>query len=172
MKAVSPDRWQASQRLELDFWKHWTEAAAYQNLDIPKYWDEELRRFNCTGEIFSGRRVLDIGCGPFGLIHYLDSARERVRIDPLLPQYEARMPLTGPQLSISGLGEHLPLATGSIDVPLLSKSSFPNRPLLAISNCRLCYVQTSIQLGAGRQYALHLGCADHAGRPIGNTPQR
>ena len=72
MKAVSPDRWQASQRLELDFWKHWTEAAAYQNLDIPKYWDEELRRFNCTGEIFSGRRVLDIGCGPFGLIHYLE----------------------------------------------------------------------------------------------------
>jgi SAM-dependent methyltransferase len=118
VKAVSPDRWQASQRLELDFWKHWTEAAAYQNLDIPKYWEEELRRFNCTGEIFAGRRVLDIGCGPFGLIHYLSNARERIRIDPLLPQYEARMPLTGPQLSISGLGERLPLASGSIDVAI------------------------------------------------------
>ena len=28
------------------------------------------------------------------------------------------MPLTGPQLSISGLGENLPLATGSIDVAI------------------------------------------------------
>jgi len=118
VKAVSPDRWQASQRLELEFWKHWKEAAPYQNLDIPKYWSEELARFGCTRAIFDGRRVLDIGCGPYGLIHYLDNAEERIRIDPLLPQYEAKMPLSGRQLSLSGLGENLPLATGSIDIAI------------------------------------------------------
>ena len=118
MKAVSPDRWQASQRLELNFWQHWTEAAPYQNLDIPKYWAEELKRFGCTREIFEGRRVLDIGCGPYGLIHYLDNAAERVRIDPLLPQYQTKMSLTGPQLSLAGLGENLPLSSSSIDVAI------------------------------------------------------
>jgi SAM-dependent methyltransferase len=118
VKAVSTDRWQASQRLELDFWKHWTRAAPYQNLDIPKYWAEELTRFGCTQELFAGRRVLDIGCGPYGLIHYLDNARERIRIDPLLQRYESKMPLTGPQLSLSALGEHLPLASGSIDIAI------------------------------------------------------
>jgi SAM-dependent methyltransferase len=118
VKAVSPDRWNASQRLELDFWKHWTKAAPYQNLDIPKYWSEELARFGATGDIFSGRRVIDIGCGPYGLIHFLDNAAERIRIDPLLPQYEAKMDLTGPQLSLAGLAETLPLASHSIDVAI------------------------------------------------------
>ena len=118
MKAVSPDRWLASQRLELDFWKHWKEAAPYQNLDIAKYWAEELRRFGYARERFDGRRVLDIGCGPFGLIHFLDNAGERVRVDPLLAQYESKMPLGGRQLSISALGEHLPLASGSVDIAI------------------------------------------------------
>ena len=118
MKAVSPDRWQASQRLELNFWKHWTDATPYQNLDIPKYWAEELERFGCSRELFTGRRVLDIGCGPYGLIHFLENAAERVRIDPLLPQYESKMELTGPQLSLAGLGERLPLSSESVDVAI------------------------------------------------------
>ena len=116
MKAVTPDRWQASQRLELDFWKHWTEAAPYQNLDIPKYWNEELARFGCTRDVFAGRRVADIGCGPYGLIHYLENAAGRIRIDPLLTQYDTKMPLAEPQLSLAGLGENLPIASASIDV--------------------------------------------------------
>jgi len=118
VKAVSPDRWQASQRLELDFWKHWQDATPYQKLDIPKYWSEELARFGCTRELFTGRRVVDIGCGPYGLIHFLENARERVRIDPLLPQYESKMSLSGPQLSLAALGESLPLASESVDVAI------------------------------------------------------
>ena len=118
MKAVSRDRWQASQRLELDFWKHWTQAAPYQNLDIPAYWAEELARFGCSRELFNGLRVVDIGCGPYGLIHFLDNAALRIRIDPLLLQYECKMDLAAPQLSLSALGEHLPLASGSADVAI------------------------------------------------------
>jgi ubiquinone/menaquinone biosynthesis C-methylase UbiE len=118
VKAVSPQRWQASQRLELDFWRHWNEATPYQNLDIPKYWSEELARFGCTRQIFTGRRVLDIGCGPYGLIHFLDDAAERIRIDPLLPRYETKMALTGPQLSLAALGEQMPLASASVDVAI------------------------------------------------------
>jgi len=118
VKAVSPDRWQASQRLELHFWKTWTKAAPYQNLDVSKYWSEELPRFGSSLDLFTGRRVLDIGCGPAGLIHFLDNAAERIRIDPLLPQYESRMPLVGQQLSLAGLGEALPLAAESIDIAI------------------------------------------------------
>jgi SAM-dependent methyltransferase len=118
VKAVSPDRWHASQRLELDFWKSWTAAAPYQNLDIPKYWAGELDHFAASRDLFAGRRVLDIGCGPYGLIHYLDNAAGRIRIDPLLPQYESRMPLAGAQLSLSALGESLPLASASVDIAI------------------------------------------------------
>lgn len=118
MKAVSRHRWQASQRLELDFWKHWTQAAPYRNLDIPKYWAGELERFGCSPDLFSGKRVVDIGCGPYGLIHFLDNAAGRIRIDPLLPEYQTRMPLPDPQLSLSALGEHLPLAANSADIAI------------------------------------------------------
>ena len=116
MHGVTRDRWSASQRLELHFWQTWTQAAPYQNLDVPKYWSEELLRFGCSRDVFTGQRVLDIGCGPFGLIHFLDNAAGRIRIDPLLLQYESRMPLQEPQLSLAGLGEALPLAADSVDI--------------------------------------------------------
>jgi len=137
VKAVSPDRWQASQRLELDFWKHWQDATPYQKLDIPKYWSEELGRFGCTRELFTGRRVVDIGCGPYGLIHFLENARERVRIDPLLPEYQAKMNLSGPQLSLAGLGEALPLASESVDVAICFNALDHMRdPAVALSEMR------------------------------------
>lgn len=118
MNGVTRDRWSASQRLELQFWKTWTSAAPYQNLDVPKYWSEELPRFACSRDFFTGKRVLDIGCGPVGLIHFLDNAAARIRIDPLLLQYESRMTLQGPQLSLAGLGESLPLASDSVDIAI------------------------------------------------------
>jgi SAM-dependent methyltransferase len=119
MRAVTPDRWKASQRLELKFWKNWTKVTPYQNLDIPKYWSGELTHFGVTKDIFAGRRVVDIGCGPYGLIHFLDNAAERIRIDPLLPQYESRMLLSGgAQLSLAALGEFLPLASKSVDIAI------------------------------------------------------
>jgi ubiquinone/menaquinone biosynthesis C-methylase UbiE len=85
---------------------------------VPKYWSEELPRFGCSRDLFTGKRVLDIGCGPVGLIHFLDNAAERIRIDPLLLQYESRMTLPDPQLSLAGLGESLPLASGSVDIAI------------------------------------------------------
>jgi SAM-dependent methyltransferase len=116
MNLVSLERWKESQRHELGFWRTWTEREPYRNLDIPEYWTRELTHFGCTAEIFAGQRVADVGCGPHGLIHYLDGAAERVRLDPLLPHYESRMTLSGPQLSLAAMGEALPLASASIDV--------------------------------------------------------
>jgi SAM-dependent methyltransferase len=116
MNLVSLERWKESQRHELGFWRTWTEREPYRNLDIPAYWTRELTHFGCTAEIFAGRRVADVGCGPYGLIHYLEGPAERVRLDPLLPHYDSRMTLPGPQLSLAAMGEALPLASASIDV--------------------------------------------------------
>jgi ubiquinone/menaquinone biosynthesis C-methylase UbiE len=115
---ISAARWRAVQRLEVDFWSRWTTLAPYRNLDIPEYWRQEVARFGETWGCFRGLRVLDVGCGPFGLIHFVDQAAERIRIDPLLTRYGQKLPLGDPQLSISAMAESLPLAAGSIDVAI------------------------------------------------------
>ncbi len=109
-------RWQAVQRLELEFWSKWSTLALYRNLDVPNYWEQELAQFGFTWEGFRGLLVLDVGCGPIGLIHYLDHAAERICVDQLLTQYVRQRPLQGRQFSISAMGELLPLAARSVDL--------------------------------------------------------
>src|SRR4029077_11410868 len=137
MSGVTRDRWSASQRLELHFWQTWTKAAPYQNLDVPKNWSEALPRLRCSLDDSPGLRVLDIGCGPVGLIHFVDNAAERIRIDPLLLQYESRMTLPGPQLSLAGLGESPPLASASVDIAICFNAlDHMQDPALALAEIR------------------------------------
>lgn len=104
------------QRRELDFWNRWTTRPAFRNLDIPSYWRREITHFGKTWDCFAGLRVLDVGCGPFGLIHFIDHAAERIRIDPLLPSYEQKLPVNGTHLSVSAVAESLPLPDRCVDL--------------------------------------------------------
>jgi len=113
---ITIDRWRSVQRLELEFWSRWTTLPPFQNLDIPKYWRQEVAHFGEAWGCFRGLRVLDVGCGPVGLIHFADHAAERIRVDSLLPQYREKLTLGGRQLSLSAMAESLPLAARSIDL--------------------------------------------------------
>ena len=115
-RGVSESRWLKAQRLELAFWERWETLAPYAGLDLVKYWQEEIGHFGATWASFRGLRMLDVGCGPFGLIHFADQAAERIRLDPLLTQYEHKPDLGPPQLSLSALGESIPLSSESIDL--------------------------------------------------------
>lgn len=114
--SVSEDRWREAQRHELDFWQRWRELPAYRALDLESYWAGEREKFALPVDFFTRRRVLDVGCGPVGLVHFLPEAALRVRLDPLLLEYEERLPLAEPQLSLAAGGEALPLAPASMDV--------------------------------------------------------
>lgn len=113
---VSESRWSEAQQHELDFWRKWRDLPAYRGLDLEKYWAGERTRFDLPADFFAGRRVLDVGCGPVGLVHFLPEAGLRVRLDPLLTEYRERLPLAEPQLSVAAQGEALPLAGNSMDV--------------------------------------------------------
>jgi len=115
-RAVPEHRWREAQRHELDFWKRWRELPAYQGLDLERYWAGELTKFCVEPDFFSGRRVLDVGCGPVGLIHFVPQAAARIRLDPLLPEYAERLPLPEPRLSVAAAGERLPLAPDCVDI--------------------------------------------------------
>ena len=115
---IDDTRWRAAQRLELAFWKRWKTLGPYRDLDIPAYWRGELGHFGVSPEDFAGKRVLDVGCGPEGLIHYVEGAAARIRVDPLLLQYSERRSPEGLQLSLCAMGEALPLADGSVDIAI------------------------------------------------------
>ena len=92
---------------------HWRDLAPYRDVDLDAYWAGEIRKFGLNAAAFAGRRALDVGCGPVGLIHFLPQAAMRVRLDPLLHIYEGKLPLA---LSVSAAGEQLPLQSGQFDL--------------------------------------------------------
>jgi len=116
MPIVSERRWRQAQEHERDFWRRWRALPPYQGLDLERYWAGERARFGLPADFFAGRRVLDVGCGPVGWIHFLPEAALRVRLDPLLPEYAERLPLAEPQLSLAAAAEALPLRDSSVEV--------------------------------------------------------
>ena len=112
MRPVSQSRWREAQEHERGFWKHWRDLAPYRNVDLDAYWAGEIPKFGLDAAAFAGKRVLDVGCGPVGLIHFLPQAVMRVRLDPLLHIYEDKLPLP---LSVSAAGEQLPLQDCQFD---------------------------------------------------------
>jgi SAM-dependent methyltransferase len=116
LRAVSPSRWHEAQAHELDFWRGWRDLAPYRGVNLDEYWQGEIAKFGLDATFFQGHRVLDVGCGPVGLIHFLPQAAERVRLDPLLHVYTEKLPLTG--WSIAAAGEELPLTDRSLDIAI------------------------------------------------------
>lgn len=117
MKAVPEKRWQEAQKHEAEFWRGWRDLAPYRNVDLDAYWAGEQARFDLPSGFFDGRRVLDVGCGPVGLIHFVKAAW-RVRLDPLLLEYQEKLPAPAPGGSLVATGEQLPLASRSFDIAI------------------------------------------------------
>jgi SAM-dependent methyltransferase len=118
MKPVSAGRWREAQQHELDFWRSWRELPVYRGLDLARYWAGERERFGLPPDFFRRQMVLDVGCGPVGLIHFLPEASLRIRMDPLLAEYRDKLPLDEPGLSVVATGERLPLPDSAVDVAI------------------------------------------------------
>ena len=118
MKPVTPERWREAQQHELHFWRCWLEITPYRNLDLHQYWAAERACFGLPEGFFAGQRVLDVGCGPVGLIHFLPEAGFRIRLDPLLSDYTEKLPLAEPGFSVVATGEQLPLASETVEVAI------------------------------------------------------
>ena len=118
MKPVPEARWREAQAHELDFWQHWRSIPVYRNVDLAAYWAGECRRFGLPPDFFHGKRVLDVGCGPVGLIHFVPGAALRIRVDPLLTDYREKLPLAEPGYSLAAAGEELPLPDSVADVAI------------------------------------------------------
>ena len=107
-------RWKRAQKYELDFWKRNEDLLPERGGKPPKHLD-----FVEDGEALADKRVLEIGCGPMGVIYYL-SAKERVGLDPLARDYMNAFGFDARGVSLlSSMGEHLPFADHTFDVVVI-----------------------------------------------------
>src|SRR6266516_5826309 len=92
---ASPVRWQRAQRYERGYWESLATriaAGSASQLDWYRWRADQLvlrLRSLGLGAWAEGRaRVIEVGCGPVGVVGFLPAA-ERVAVDPLEPYYRS-----------------------------------------------------------------------------------
>ena len=126
---VSLDRWQRAQQYERNYWSSLAGRIAEgstSQLDWYRWRAEQLvRRLRALGleRLVDGcARVLEVGCGPIGIVAFFPAA-ERVAIDPLEPYYGTNATLAALRDSAvkyrQGSVEALPCETGQFDLIII-----------------------------------------------------
>jgi ubiquinone/menaquinone biosynthesis C-methylase UbiE len=72
---------------EMEYWKKKHSESASGVLDNAHYRYFYTSHFAIDPKEYSGRVVLDIGCGPRGSLEWADNTKERVGLDPLVDKY-------------------------------------------------------------------------------------
>lgn len=105
---VKTTNWRKSQQGEMEFWRKCSNERS--QFSIGTFWENELNNYNgnLKMEDFEGKSVLEIGCGPTGMIHYIPGHR-KIGLDSLIEEYRKLDLLEhGGVDHILGNGERLP----------------------------------------------------------------
>src|SRR5256885_5197756 len=126
---ASPARWQRAQQYERGYWETLaTRIAAGSASQLDWYrWraDQLVQRLRALGlgALTEGcARVIEVGCGPVGVVGFLPAA-ERVAVGPLEPYYVTNPTLTAlrePTVHYrGGAAEALPCESGRYDLAII-----------------------------------------------------
>jgi ubiquinone/menaquinone biosynthesis C-methylase UbiE len=100
--------------MELSYWL-WVKATN-QRLVNDHYAHFYTGHFGLSPVHYTGKRVLDIGCGPRGTLEWADAAAERVGLDPLANQYKRLGAASHRMRYVASGAESIPFADGYFDV--------------------------------------------------------
>lgn len=126
---VSSARWQGAQRYERAFWESLASriaAGSVSQLDWYQWRADQLilrlRSLGLAHLTEGSARVLEVGCGPIGVVGFFPAA-ERVAIDPLEPYYASNATLTTLRNPVveyrAGSAETLPCESGRYDLAII-----------------------------------------------------
>jgi len=105
---------QSKDAAELAYWRE--RAAQEGTLGYDHYERVFTDHFELTTAFFSGKRVLDVGCGPRGSLEWADGAAERVGLDPLVDRYRELGIDRHAMRYVSAPAERMPLADAAFDI--------------------------------------------------------
>ena len=115
---ANAERWAKAQQLELDWWAHFRDLPFYRNHSFESYWSERMAAFGLDPPGFKGKSIVEIGCGPHGVVTCAFPEAHKIGIDPLIGRYKDRAVPNEYTLLIGGVGELLPIRTASTDLAL------------------------------------------------------
>jgi SAM-dependent methyltransferase len=128
------ERWKKAQIAEKKFWV--SAKNAWSTEDPDAYWQHLLAHgFALNYRFFAGKSVLEVGCGPNGVIFQLVNAKSRIGLEPMDLD---DLIVDKKKISIvrKGIGEAMPFENESFDVILsfnaLDHSARPVRVLQEI----------------------------------------
>lgn len=113
---ATSDHWQRSQQAEARFWQGGVDRYSHFSAS---YWERMLDQDGLDPSFFAAARVIELGCGPFGMIHYLETPSEKFGCDPLIGTYrELGLLQDGGVKHLEGRGERIELPDGAVDIAI------------------------------------------------------
>lgn len=121
LSGVIASFWEKSQEAELSAWRMDNPMVAIFS-SSEWSWEKEVSSFGIQGLDYIVKKddeiVLEVGCGPFGMIHYLTKGAIRIGLDPLSYHLLKRgfFSTSSNIRHIAGMGEFLPFKSDTVDV--------------------------------------------------------
>ncbi len=119
--SVSERRFEVAQESERDYWHRvWKDNSARQ-IAAEKYWQHYIGLLKKMANVTPNDRILDVGCGPCGLIRYLDGGH-RYGLDPLMDYYLSNFDMPEQVDWRKGCGESIPFPDRFFDVVITTNA--------------------------------------------------
>ena len=147
------DEWKVYQERELKYWQDKYDSG--YSPDYKESFHETLAKFDIGADYFSGKRLLEIGCGPQGFSASLVQMAKRqpslhVVVDSLLDKYQdfPTFSLFGKEtIKIKALGEQMPAPSNVFDIVVCQNVlDHVNQPLVVINEIRRILKRDGIAL--------------------------
>ena len=86
-------RWKIAQAAEIRWWQGYLKNKPTTDYAVwkTKYWQDLLKEIGLNAQITEGSKILDAGCGPAGIFMIFKNHKVDA-LDPLLDEYEAKLP--------------------------------------------------------------------------------
>lgn len=109
------NRWRKAQTKE---YMHYKQRVTMW--ESPESWERFLlENFSIDFKTFEDKKIVEIGCGAFGVVHYVNVPSFKVGVEPLCTNYSGlNDEYTCDTYQITSVGEHLPFKPKTFDVAL------------------------------------------------------
>lgn len=114
-------RFESAQKAERNYWEKYWKNNRDGEARSAEYWQYYINLLRAHASPKPQHKILDIGCGPRGLICYL---REGLRygLDPLMDFYLSNFDMPKEVEWISGSGENIPAEDGFFDIVITTNA--------------------------------------------------